>query len=56
MSKSKAQSANDQRANSKNPNNAAYQHALDNLSRQLNPNARTDESSRGEDAKPNNED
>jgi hypothetical protein len=48
MSKSKAPSANDQRANAKNPNNPAYQHALDNHSRQLNPNDPAYESSRSD--------
>ena len=43
MSKSKP-SPNDQRSNVKNPNNAAYKHAQDNRSVQLNPNAAPSES------------
>lgn len=56
MGKNTGQSPNDQRANTKNPNNPAYQRALDNRSRQLNPNDRTDESSREGDAKPDKKD
>ena len=40
MSKSKGQSRNDQRSNSKNPNNPASQASQDNRSNQLNPNNR----------------
>ena len=34
----KNQSSNDQRSNSMNPNNSAYQASVDNRSDQLNPN------------------
>ena len=34
----KNQSPNDQRSNSMNPNNSAYQDSIDNRSDQLNPN------------------
>jgi hypothetical protein len=56
MSRNKQQSPNDQRANAKNPNNPTYQHALDNHSRQLNPNDEAYESSRGEASRPDKKD
>ncbi|GAA7214102.1 hypothetical protein HpCK22_09320 [Helicobacter pylori] len=38
MSKSYSQRSNDQKSNTKNPNNSAYKKAMDNHANQLNPN------------------
>ena len=38
MGKGKGRSSNDDRSNSMNPNNPAYQASVDNRSNQLNPN------------------
>ncbi|GAA7067248.1 hypothetical protein JP0179_00510 [Helicobacter pylori] len=38
MGKSYSQRSNDQRSNTKNPNNPAYKKAMDNHANQLNPN------------------
>ncbi|WP_195834596.1 hypothetical protein [Helicobacter pylori] len=38
MSKSYSQRNNDERSNTKNPNNPAYKKAMDNRANQLNPN------------------
>ncbi|QQW92930.1 hypothetical protein HG561_07655 [Helicobacter pylori] len=37
MGKSYSQRSNDQRSNTKNPNNPAYKKAMDNRANQLNP-------------------